>query len=142
MKVINSLLAKYRQPILFCLIGGINTLVDWAAYSLILILSGTRGGFALLAAQTAGFTAGVANSFAMNRWFTFRRESKGGRTGKQLVKFLLVNALTLSMSYGALLLLTQIAGINEFAAKVPLVPLTLCVNYFGYKLFVFKGKSP
>lgn len=132
---------KYRQPLLFCLIGGMNTAVDYAVYSAVLFLSGTRGDVSailLLIAQVCGIAAGVANSFGMNRWFTFRHEAKGGTTGIQLIRFLLVNALTLTLSYAALWALTR-QGVNPYLAKVPVVPLTMLVNYFGYKLFVFKG---
>jgi putative flippase GtrA len=139
--LIKTLCRKYRQPFLFCLIGGMNTAVDYLVYSAVLLLSGTRGEVSaalLLAAQTSGIAAGVINSFGMNRLFTFRQEAKSGRAGFQLIRFLLVNALTLSLSYAALWVLTR-QGMNPYLAKIPVVPLTMLINYFGYKLFVFRS---
>jgi putative flippase GtrA len=138
-----ALLSKYRQPFLFCLVGGMNTAVDYAAYTSVLFLSGTRSdpsAFMLLAAQASGVAAGVLNSYGMNRAFTFRREAKNGRGGAQFIRFIAVNAVTLALSYGALWLLAIQNGIDPLLAKAFVVPLTMCVNFIGYKTLVFGGE--
>jgi putative flippase GtrA len=137
-----ALWQKYRQLITFCLIGGMNTAVDFAVYSLVLILSGTQGAIPLFIAQAAGLAAGVANSFLMNRAFTFRQESRAGKAGGQLARFLVVSAAALLFRQGALWLLTEYGNVNEFLAMIPVMPLTMAVNFFGFKMFVFKGKEP
>ena len=63
-------LRTLREPALFYGIGALNTVID---VGLFLFLSGTLH-LAYLLAQAVSYTAGAANSYLLNRAFTFRRQ--------------------------------------------------------------------
>lgn len=138
MKSIKELIAKNRQVIIFALVGCMNTAVDFGVYSLLVAFSPLGLGLC----QTAGYSAGLVNSFVMNRQFTFRdAKDSGFSVGMQVLRFLVVNGVTLAISILCLRLLTDGLGMNPYLAKVPVTLLVMVVNYVGYKLFVFAGKE-
>ncbi|SMC71584.1 GtrA family protein [Papillibacter cinnamivorans] len=132
MTSIKELVSRYRRVVVFGLIGVMNTAVDFAVYSLLIAFSPL--GLAL--SQAAGYSAGLINSFIMNRCFTFRN---GATTSlkAQVPRFLIVNGITLAISILCLSFLVNRLGMNQYLAKVPVTVLVMIVNYLGYKLFVF-----
>lgn len=118
----------------FCLVGGINTLVDMGIFSLIyyVVLSGNPDLFYIPFA--IGYLCGVVCSFVLNKIFTFRDE---GSTKTQWAPFLAVNLISLGAGQGGMALLGMVS-INGILAKIITVPVTLAINYIGSKLFVFK----
>jgi putative flippase GtrA len=129
-------LRRHGRLLCFCGVGALNTAVDFIVYSLAV------GVFRLPAeySQAAGYSAGLINSYILNRTLTFKTGSTV-KTGVQLYRFVLVNAATLCISIGLISLLTGNAGINEYVAKIPVTAVVMLLNYFGYKLFVFGVKK-
>lgn len=126
---------KYKQFILYNIVGLINTLVDFGIYSAVYFFT-----MQSMVSQTAGYLAGVICSFCLNLGITFREE-KSGSLLVQAASFLLVNLVSLGASLGLIHLLTSYLGLNGYLAKVPTMLITLLINYFGYKLLVFRGKG-
>ena len=126
--------AKLVELACFCLVGGINTLVDMGIFSLIyyVILSGNQNLFYIPFA--IGYLCGVVCSFVLNKVFTFRDK---GNTKTQWLPFLIVNLISLGAGQGGMALL-GLAGITGILAKLITVPVTLAINYLGSKIFVFK----
>ena len=123
--------AKYRRPITFALAGGINTGIDLAVFSLLLL----AGAVSPALAQAGGYTAGLVSSFFFNKHLTFQNRAEGLRQG---VLFLLVNAVTLLIGIGAICFFHNLIGLQEHIAKLLLVtPITMTLNYLGYKKVVF-----
>lgn len=135
MTAIRALVIKYRRFIIFAVIGGINTGVDFLVFK-------AAGAFTALAVeycQAAGYTAGIICSFILNQTFTFR-DSEKGKTSFKIVRFLIVNAASLGISmYGIKLLVGS--GLNENIAKIIIIGVTMIINYIGYKLFVFRVRA-
>ncbi len=126
--------AKLVELACFCLVGGINTMVDMGIFSLIyyVVLSGNPDLFYIPFA--IGYLCGVVCSFILNKIFTFRDE---GNTKTQWAPFLIVNLISLGAGQGGMALL-GLVGITGILAKIITVPVTLAINYVGSKLFVFK----
>ncbi|MBQ1351530.1 MAG: GtrA family protein [Oscillospiraceae bacterium] len=129
-----ALFQKYRQFILYYMVGTINTVIDFSIYSGVFFLTGQS-----LPSQTAGYLAGVVSSFCLNRGITFREENEGNILF-QMATFFMVNLVSLGVSLGLIYLLTSFFGLNGYLAKIPTLLITSLINYFGYKLLVFKGK--
>lgn len=83
-----------------------------------------------------GYTIATVNSFFMNKNWTFGKRKNYNKA--ETFKFILVNLTSLSISTLGVYLLYDIAGINEYAAKIIVAFVTIIINYFGNKLFVFK----
>ena len=134
-ETIRALFKKYKRFIVFAIIGCINTGVDFLVFK----AAGALTSLAVEYCQAAGYTAGIICSFILNQTITFR-DSEKGKTAFKVVRFLVVNAVTLGVSmYGIKLLVGS--GINENIAKIMIIGLTMILNYIGYKLFVFRVKE-
>lgn len=145
--------ASLVQLACFCVVGGINTLVDMGIFSLIyyvflgvsealysipLVISYFSGNEALYALPfAAGYLCGVACSFVLNKLVTFRDK---GSAKRQWLPFLLINLVTLGIGQGAMALL-RLAGITGILAKLITVPVTLVINFLGSRLIVFRREK-
>ena len=145
--------ASLVQLACFCVVGGINTLVDTGIFSLIyyvflgvsealysipLVISYFSGNEALYPLPfAAGYLCGVACSFVLNKLVTFRDK---GSAKRQWLPFLLINLVTLGIGQGAMALL-RLAGITGVLAKLITVPVTLVINFLGSRLIVFRREK-
>lgn len=129
-----NILIKYRRLILFVIIGGINTGVDFMVFIALSRLTPMRVEYC----QALGYLSGLICSFMLNRTYTFKDAEKGN-TANKVVRFIFVNAVSLAVgSFG----IGQIAKyMNKYIAKVIITFVTMAINYIGYKLFVFKIKE-
>lgn len=116
----------------FALTGVGNTVVDYLIYSLLAVVLGVN----VYLAQICGYMAGMLNSYLINRSWTF--QSRGRFFGLQLVKFIVVNLITLAISMLLLKVFIDFAGFNLLLAKLPTVAVTIAVNFVLSRLWVFK----
>ena len=134
-KNMGSLIIRYKRVLLFLVIGGINTAVDFLVFT-------AADQFMALAVeynQACGYIAGLISSYILNQAFTFRDAEKTGSVLK-IARFLIVNAVSLGISMYGIKLLT-LMGLNRYFAKVIITIVTMAINYIGYKLFVFRVKE-
>lgn len=125
---------KYKSLPRFAIVGCINTGVDFAVFFLLNYL-----GVNYLICQVAGYSLGLINSFVMNKLWSFESKMSGISTLNQFIKFAGINLLSLGASLIGLKLLNGYQSINVYYSKVLVtIFLTQFINYFGYKLWVFK----
>ncbi|MHA7964785.1 GtrA family protein [Paenibacillus sp. CAU 1782] len=125
----------------FGLVGVLNTLIDFAVFTLLIVMSVH---YAL--AQPVAYLAGMVNSYYMNRAFTFSARkrgqeisvpaARGGDWGRKL-RFLIWNLVMLGLSVGLIALATEVAGLHEMVSKVLVTGLIVVLNFVGSKLWVF-----
>jgi len=131
---IKEVIIKYRKPITFAFVGVINTGVDFSMFSLVLFFTPVN----VLVAQAVGYTAGILCSFFLNKYVTFKNRTK---SVKQALLFLLVNVVTMLISVIAIYFFHVLMGIQEHLAKLFLIaPITMVLNYSGYRYIVFVEK--
>lgn len=122
----------FKKFLKFGLTGGINTVIDFVVYTVLLSAFGVN----LYAAQAAGYACGTLNSYIINRSWTFQSKSKF--LSRELAKFVVVNLITLGISlalmYGMQLFFP---GMNKIILKLPVVAVTIVVNFVLSKLWVF-----
>jgi putative flippase GtrA len=80
----------------------------------------------------------MINSFWWNRSWTFR--AAGGVIG-QIVRFVVVNMLSLALSTLIVFALVDRLGLPELAVWVPLAGLIVVTNYLGLKLWAFAAPA-
>jgi putative flippase GtrA len=93
-------------------------------------------------AQIISYSAGTANSFFWNKKVTFRdrdrgRGNKEGFDRMQLVRFIVLNLLVLGISVLLIHILTDSLGIQVLIAKVLVTFVTVIINFFGSRKWVF-----
>lgn len=130
---IKGLLDKYKSFIRFAIVGVINTIVT----ILVNMLCNNVFHIHFQVSWVIAYAAGVTNSYIMNKLWTF--ESKGGnKTSTELLQFITVNLVSLAATSLGLKYFVENLGINENLAQLPTIVISQFINYFGYKLWVFK----
>ncbi|HWO99652.1 MAG TPA: GtrA family protein [Methylococcus sp.] len=126
---------RVRRVLKFGVVGVLNTAVDFALY---IFLTNSLTIWPVLS-NLASYTAGVVNSFALNRRWTFADGEYRDGLAYQFPVFLLVNVSGLLLTTGAIWL--ALFWLEPVPAKTVSVPLTLFWNYWFSKNFVFRHKS-
>ncbi|MEJ9164952.1 GtrA family protein, partial [Paenibacillus graminis] len=109
--------------------------IDFAVFTLLHSL-----GMLNTPAQIISYSAGTANSFIWNKKVTFRDQDRGSKDGfdrMQLVRFIILNLIVLGISVLLMHLLTDRFGIQVLVAKVLVTIVTVVINFFGSRKWVF-----
>lgn len=129
-----QLLARHHHSIgefvKFALVGVLNTGIDVAVFFLLTWL-----GIPYVAAQVVSYSSGAANSYLLNKVWTFR---SCGLSYAEIVRFVIVNLVSLGISVVSLTLLYDTAGLELAAAKGGATVCALAANFLGNKLWVFR----
>ena len=118
------------QFLRFCTVGAGNTAVDFTTFFLL-----TLAGVPYLLAQVFSYSAGMVNSFFVNRKWTFGVARKTNVS--EIVKFIIVNGLSLLVSFGLLLILHDVIHLDLWLDKLVATGGSMVVNYMGSRLWVF-----
>lgn len=127
-------LAELAKAGRFAAVGVANTLVDFGVFTLLAQLLGVN----VYAAQVIGYSAGVVNSYVLNRSWTFR--SRERFFGPALVKFLLLSVCMLLLSTAILYLCYDVAGLPKLIAKAVATAVTMVVNFLVNRFWVFRAQ--
>ena len=142
MEKIKSLCVKYRELIVYVIVGGLTTLVSWAAKFAwnFIFYGGTAYPTELQAVilSTVECVAGVAFAYPTNRRFVF--QSKDPEIFKECLKFVLSRVSTYLLSVGLNVLLTWL-GVNVYVTTIVAAVAVVIANYVISKLLVFRKKE-
>ncbi|WP_025692185.1 GtrA family protein [Paenibacillus zanthoxyli] len=123
------------QFVKFNIVGLLNTLVDMAVFALLHSL-----GLFYVIAQIISYGAGTANSFILNSKITFKdrqRSKEEGFDHRQLLRFIALNLFVLCISLLLMSVLITRLGLQEFLSKVLVTFVTVIINFFGSRKWVF-----
>jgi len=139
LQLANKLILKqpnFRQFLKFSAVGVTNTALDFIVYFLL-----TRG-FVFwadhyLLAHVISFSLAVTNSFIWNSRWTF----KAGRELKlkRYWRFFAVSLIALLLTQVTLGYLVGYVGVFDLFAKVMAIVVSVAVNFFANRYFVFKN---
>ena len=141
------------QMVKFGTIGAFNTLFDYGMFYLFFAVCNLDKNIAQI------FATGLAmvNSYIFNRYWTFER--RGRVQAREILRFLTVNVVALSTTIICLNLFHDVLYMHELAnrlliyfgsnfmfvgdngvlfCKVLAMPFSLCVNFLGNRLWVFR----
>lgn len=127
-------IAQFKRFITYALVGCVDTLLDWTAFTvaheLLKLVPAT--------CQAAGYLVGAISSYLLNGRITFRDGS--GKRWLQCIKFITWNVFSLLVSTWLIALLTG-WGMSPYWAKVIVTLEVALLNYFGYEYLVFKVRK-
>lgn len=121
------------QFIRFCVVGVLNTAIDLGLFALLTRLIGLDP----LIANVLSFTTGAANSFLLNKYWTFGAGGRGQEMAVQATRFAVITLLVLSIHEGLLLLLHKQLGWPDLPVKVLAIGVGVVVGFVGNKLWTF-----
>lgn len=139
---IKALLIKHREIIVYLIVGGITTVISWAAKFIwnFAFYDGTAfptvtQNFIL---SMVNWIAGVASAYPMNRRWVF--QSKNPNILKEATGFVASRVATLGLDILVMQVLVLI-GVNVYIATFISAVLVIVGNYVLSKFFIFKKKA-
>lgn len=139
---IKALLIKYREIIVYLIVGGLTTLISWGAKFLFnyIFYAGTAHPTTVqnFILSVVNWVSGVAAAYPMNRRWVFR--STNPNILSELTGFVASRVATLVLDILVMQLLVHI-GINVYVATIISSVLVVIGNYVFSKLWIFKKKK-
>ena len=139
---IKALLIKYREIIVYLIVGGLTTVISWGAKFLfnIVFYAGTAHPTSVqnFILSVVNWVAGVAAAYPMNRRWVF--QSKNPHILAEASGFVASRVATLLLDIVVMQILVRL-GMNFYVATVISAILVIIGNYVFSKLFVFRKKS-
>jgi putative flippase GtrA len=117
----------------FSIIGILNTLIDFAVFTIFQSLFGIN----YLVSQIAGFSFGVVNSFIFNKNWTFQNKNANKKTVHEFLQFITINLISLIITIIFMRFLINKFEINVYVAKIIVTVIAQITNFLAYKLWVF-----
>ncbi len=126
---------RLSHPILrFAIVGCLNTSID---LGLFLLLTHLFPGHTA-PCNVVSYTAGLLNSFALNRFWTFGETARRGRTGRQFALFATFNLLGLFISTTMVVTLSWLVPVE--LAKMTSVPVVFAWGYWTNRRLVYAAR--
>jgi putative flippase GtrA len=121
----------FVQWLRFATIGGINTLLSWCLYAVLVHV-----GANYLLSSAVAFAAGALNSYALNRRWTFRSR---GRRVPEALRFGVVQCAGLALDLCLLYLLVHGAGVHHLIAQALVFPVASLGTFVLSRQWAFAG---
>lgn len=126
---------KYRELILYVFFGVLTTLVNWAAYWLLVDVLHIH----YMASAFFSQVLAILFAYITNRRWVFESAARGGRAvAIEMAKFFGARALSLVMDMLVMYVGVDLLLANDKLVKVISSVLVVVANYIFSKLFVFK----
>ena len=124
-------LRRYRELIVYCVIGGTGATLDFVIYSLL-----SKGvGIHYQVANIVSVSAGIINNFFWNYYFNFKAKDKLLR---RLGSFYAVGMFGCLLSALLLWIFIENLGINPIVAKLGTIMFVTVVQFLLNKFVTFK----
>ncbi|MBZ9607817.1 GtrA family protein [Clostridium estertheticum] len=138
MKTLNNFInyilnGKLKHISRFSLVGIANTLIDFLIFTLFHGLIGLN----YIASQIIGYSFGVANSFVLNKKWTFSTNNSNKKTSHELFQFIVVNLISLIITLITMNFLVKRLSINIYISKIIVTFVAQITNFLFYRLWVF-----
>lgn len=139
---IHELYMKYEEILVYLVVGGLTTVVSWAAKFLwnFIFYDNTSHPTAIqnIVLSTVCWVAGVIFAFFTNRKYVFK--SKGPML-KEAPKFVASRLSTYFIDIAIMQVLGTLLGVNVYIATLVSAVVVIVLNYVFSKLFVFNKKK-
>lgn len=127
--------SSLTQALRFAVVGGVNTAIDLLAFMLLFYLLVVP----LLAANALAYVIGTVNGFFLNKHWTFSARHARGRTAPQLLAYLLIYTIGLTLSTAVVWAL--VPALPALLAKCAAVVVSAAFNFVASRRFIFVGDA-
>ncbi|MCR5202865.1 MAG: GtrA family protein [Lachnospiraceae bacterium] len=137
---LKELYTKYREIIVYLIVGVLTTVVNWVVYFIcVRTFLDPKNALQLQIAVLIAWVAGVLFAYVTNRKYVF--QSKNPEILKEFIAFVLSRVATYLMEVFLMWLLVTIMGMNDLIAKIIANVVVIIGNYVFSKLLVFSKKD-
>ncbi|MCL1859384.1 MAG: GtrA family protein [Oscillospiraceae bacterium] len=116
----------------FGITGLLNTAIDWLVSSFLYYCFTVPSP----TAKVIGQISAIINSYFINKHWTFKNNNKHKKS--EILKFLVVQGISLGIGYAGMKYFNEYLDVNFILCQILIAGITIIINYFGNKLFVFK----
>jgi Predicted membrane protein len=141
-KMLYGIFQIVSQFFRFGLVGGLNTVIDLAAFNVFLWFWPTHSTMLLLAFNSFAYALGGVNSFVLNKYWTFKQQrtiSPG-----EVVRFLLTTCVGIVCNDLIIWIMSNLVHplaanptLGANVSKIVAIFGTMCISYLGMRLWVF-----
>jgi len=124
---------NFPEIIRFAVVGFTNLGIDLAVFS----VSYYWLGLPLLLANTLAYSLATANSYVLNKHWTFASDNSSDRSLQEFSRFVLFNLVGLALSNLSVYFLANY--LQPIVAKLYAVGVTFVWNYITNRYFVFRN---
>lgn len=132
---------KIPKFFIFCFVGGIATLIDFAVFNIFAYFLG-EGYLMPQISRAIGIGVSMIWNFTMNRSFTFR--AKEEKIKCQLPKWLIVYGITALINLAVFSLVISQTGNSLIGRNIAFVcgtTVSITLNFFGSLLWTFRKRN-
>ena len=122
----------YRQFIKFCIIGTLNTVIDYSVY----LLLNRVFDIYFLYANIMAIAVAMTSSFVFNKYWTFRNHEK--KIKSQSLKFVIVNIVYFFLNNSIVFVLASYLAFYDIFAKIIATIVCLFWNFFANRYWTFR----
>ena len=133
MNMLSRLYQRFRNLILYGIIGSFTSALDFAVFTLLSKYIGIH----YIIANCISVLVGITTSFALNRSYNFRVKDK---TGKRFLIFLMVGLCGLLLSNVILYVGIDMLSGDELIVKLASIVLVVGFQFILNKFITFKEK--
>ncbi len=144
-KKIKELMVKYRELIVYLIVGVLTTIVSWGAYGLLkFVLDVENSVFQMQVAVFLRWAAGVLFAYVTNRKYVFL--SKNPKIWKEFIAFTASRVITLFTDMFVMWILPPVlirwnVPYADWVATFISAVIVTVLNYVFSKLMVFRKKK-
>lgn len=139
MQKIKEYYTKYRELIVYLIVGVLTTIVSWIAYAICTLVMDVTNPVLMQIAVILRWVAGVVFAYFTNRAYVFR--SKNPNMFKEAVSFASSRVVTLFLDMFIMWLLPSVYHVNDWIATFISAVLVTITNYIFSKFIVFRKKK-
>lgn len=139
MDKIKEYYTKYREIIVYLIVGVATTIVSWIAYAICTLVMDVSNPFIMQVAVIIRWTVGVTFAYFTNRAFVFR--SKNPNMLKEATSFVSSRLVTLGMEMFIMWLLPTMMHVDDWISTFICAVLVTITNYIFSKFVVFRKKK-
>jgi len=121
--------------IFYLVAGALTSATDYSLFVLFFTIIPTG----LLVATVIAYIGGLIVSFALSRFWVFRKNAKGERFGTSVSRYVMLLLVNLGITYGLLWALQTWFGLTPLLGKFGVWGFMVFWNYAANKYWVFKG---
>ena len=134
-----QLLQKYREIIIYGVVGVLTTAVSWIASFVLKLFLDDQIAWQNLIINTLSWIAAIAFAYPANRKYVFA--SKNSNIIRECAEFVGSRLATGVMEVGLMGLTVNVLKINFWVSKLLVSIIVIVANYILSKLVVFKTKD-
>lgn len=134
MEIINRLFNKYRQLVLYLIIGGLCASIDYLIFLILTYFFNIN----YLIANIFSVNAGIITSFILNRNFNFKIKDN---VANRFLSFYLVGLFGLLISFVILFAMVELLHYNEQIIKIVSIVIIALIQFLLNKFITFKVKQ-